>query len=70
VGDRAEYRLGIVGAVVHTRGMALVGVAPGWAVPGPTQIDDLGVLAERVHDEAASKAAAGSVPCWYLWVMS
>jgi hypothetical protein len=45
---------------VHTRGMVLVGAAPGWVVPGPAQIDDLGVLAEWVHDEAASKAAAGA----------
>lgn len=45
--------------VVRTRGMVLVGVAPGWVVPGPVRIDDRGVLAEWVHDEAASKVAAG-----------
>lgn len=56
--------------VVHTRGMVLVGAAPGWVVPGPARINDLGVLAEWVHDEAASKARPGSVTCWRLWVMS
>ena len=44
---------------MHTRGMVLVGAAPGWVVPGPARINDLGVLAGWVHDEAASKAAAG-----------
>ena len=39
--------------------MVLVGAAAGWVVPGPARINDLGVLAGWVHDEAASKAAAG-----------
>jgi hypothetical protein len=39
--------------------MVLVGVAPGWVVPGPPQIDDLGVLAAWVHHEAVFKARLG-----------
>jgi hypothetical protein len=44
---------------LQTPGMVLVGAALGWVVPGPPQIDDMGVPAAWVHDEAVFKARLG-----------